>query len=309
MTLFSGCVCGDDLRGGLDGGGAADASTGPRDAGAADAGRVDAGSVDAGIFDAGRTDAGATDAGPFDAGPCDALLCESFEAYAAGPLGDGQQLGPWRVEVSDGGSTAAIATLSDGSKTLRVHLDQGSSAGAQLKTRAGVPLFAAARPQLYGRLRMYMSPDGTSAHWTLLGASGVVPSGTTSAGATASYRAGGYDDGSGKNAWRAAYSNSATGQECHRNSPQRMQAGGWICVSFSFDGPSMQYRLFQQGQLVTNLSVDQFGDGCADMSNQKWWGPDFSELYVGALSFSPMTGPLDVWVDDVTLDARPVSCP
>jgi hypothetical protein len=36
--------------------------------------------------------------------------------------------------------------------------------------------------------------------------------------------------------------------------------------------------------------------------------PNFDEFYVGALSFHPMSAGLDLWIDDVVLDTKPVAC-
>ena len=32
-------------------------------------------------------------------------------------------------------------------------------------------------------------------------------------------------------------------------------------------------------------------------------------LFVGAWSFHPLNAPLDVWIDDLVVDTKPVSCP
>jgi len=34
-----------------------------------------------------------------------------------------------------------------------------------------------------------------------------------------------------------------------------------------------------------------------------------TQLYVGAWSFHAMNAPLDVWLDDVVVDTKPVTCP
>ena len=59
------------------------------------------------------------------------------------------------------------------------------------------------------------------------------------------------------------------------------------------------------------LVVDETGQGCVgDVANDSpWYGPVIDQLYVGTWSFHPMTGPLEVWIDDVVVDTEPVACP
>jgi hypothetical protein len=281
------------------------------DAGAGTDGGSDAGTSDSGTPDAG-VDAGTPDAGPADAGDvcASAKLCETFEGYDAGPLSDGNTFGPWRVNVQDSSGSANIDTTRavSGTRALHVHIDQNASSGAQIRTQAA-PLFAQTRQQLYGRFMMYLGPDGTSIHWTMFGASGIVPAGTTSAGANATYLFSAFDNGSGKNEFSEVYGNSSTQQDCYHGSSLLMPVNQWACVAFSVDAPNRQYRFWLNGIAHPELSINDRGDGCVNQANQSWWGPDFDEFYMGALSFHPMSGPLDLWIDDLVVDTNPVACP
>jgi hypothetical protein len=284
------------------------------DAGLPDAGAADSGQPDAGQRDGGAADSGAPDAGPVDSGVPDAgdfcagaKLCERFDEYDAGTLSDGTMFGPWRVNVQDSSGGAVLDDV-QGSRALHVHIDQGASSGAQIKTRAA-PLFASTRQQLYGRFKMYLGNDGSSIHWTMWGASGIVPQGTTTAGASATYLFSSFADNNNKNDFSEVYGNSQTGQDCYHGSQQLMPVGRWACVAWSLDAPNRQYRMWLDGTSVPSMSLNDMGDGCVNQANQSWWGPDFDELYLGALSFHPMSAPLDLWFDDIVVDTSPVSCP
>lgn len=288
------------------------------DAEVADAGVVDAGFDAGSLVDAG-TDAGTvvdagTDAGvPTDAGndPCGgAKLCERWDGYSATTLSNSSNLGSWRVNAPGPGITASLDTArSRSGKALKVHMDQGSASGAQLRISSG-PLFAMTRSQLYGRLWLYMGADGSSTHWTIFGAAGTIPGGVPTSGNRATYLFSAFQDGSQKNIFGDVYYNDQTRQDCWNASSQRIPTNRWACVSFFIDGQAMRYRFSLDGAAVPSMNVDMTGQGCvAHPANSPWYGPAFSEFYVGAMSFHPMTAPMDLWIDDVAVDTVPLSCP
>ncbi len=296
---------------------APDASTpvdaGVRDAGLTpDSGTPDSGTHDAGASDAGPLDAGATDAGPVDAGDfCNgALLCERFEGYPLGALSDGQNFGPWQAKIQDSNATASIDEMPSGSgnHALKVHIDNTFTSGAQLLSYAA-PLFSPTRTKLYGKLRMYLAADATSEHWTMFGFSGNLPQGDPNAGAYATYEFSSFDDGMGHNQFGDVYGNDGTGQDCNTHSTQLMPVGRWACVSFLVDATAIQYRMWLDGTPVPSMSVDTMGLQCVDHTSNPWYGPDFSNLFVGAWSFHPMRAALDMWIDDYVVDINPVDCP
>jgi hypothetical protein len=297
--------------GALDGGFDAGFDSGTPDSGSRDSGTGDSGTMDSGIPDSGPIDSGTVDAGVDSGFSCGAaLLCETFDTYDAGPLPSGATLGPWKVNVQDSSASADVSTMrsTSGAQAFHVHIDQNASSGAQLKTRPNVPLFASTRTQLYGRFMMYLGPDGTSIHWTMWGASGTVPQGTTSAGANATYLFSAFNLNN-VNEFSEVYGNSVTGQDCYHGSNVLMPVNAWACISFSVDSAAIQYRMSVDGGVIPSMSLDTMGDGCVNQANQSWWGPLFDQFYIGALSFHPMTGPLDLWIDDLIVDTQPVGCP
>jgi len=40
-----------------------------------------------------------------------------------------------------------------------------------------------------------------------------------------------------------------------------------------------------------------------------WYGPTITQLFAGAWSFHAMNAPLDLWIDDLVVDTKPVACP
>ncbi|MBX7098627.1 MAG: hypothetical protein K1X89_13045, partial [Myxococcaceae bacterium] len=274
--------------------------------GSAGGGRAGGGSAGGGQPDGGRTDGGTSDGG----GGGSAKFCEVFETYATGALSGGATLGPWKVNVADSNGTVSIdgTHVVSGSKALKVHINNGASSGGQLRTKAS-PLFSPARPQLYGRFMMYLANGaGTSQHWTMFGAAGTVPDGPTM-GHHATYLYSAFAS-SAKNSYGEVYYDDQTAQDCWHTSNTLMPLDKWTCVAFSVDGPNKAYRFWLDGTSIPGLSVNTTGDGCvAHPAATPWYGPNFDEFYIGALSFHPMTASLDLWIDDVVLDTSPVACP
>jgi hypothetical protein len=271
--------------------------------------------------DAGLTDAKAT---PRDAEPQDAVsdmrvvpsycsgqkLCDDFESYPAATLKNGGDLGAWRSVIEQGNGSAAIDNNKSfsGTRSLKIHINPGSAGGAQLRTKSSA-LFGSGSPKLYGKFRMFLENGaGTSNHWTMFGGSGVVPAGVPIAGNHVTYLFSAFND-NGSNRFGNVFYNDQTRQDCWHHSTQKVPTGRWACVGFSVDGPKIEYRAQLDGQPVPSLSVDQKGDGCLNAApDAPWYGPNFDEFYVGALSFHPMSAGLDLWIDDVVLDTKPVAC-
>jgi hypothetical protein len=272
-------------------------------------------SVDAGFpVDAGRTIAdGGTqppDAGNNECGT--AKLCESFESYPTSGLANNSMLGPWRVRVSDNRGAVSIdsSRAASGQKAIKVRIESGAASGGRIHYNAG-PLFASPRPQLYGRMKIFMGADGSSVHWTMFAASGVVPPGSAASGHRTNYLYSSFQQqGTKKNLFGAVFSDNQTGQDCYQGTSQFIPTNRWACVAFSFDGAALKYRLWLDGAAVPGGAVNTTGAGCVSHPPQTpWYGPRFDEFYVGAWSWHPMSAPMELWIDDVVLDDQPVSCP
>jgi hypothetical protein len=265
-------------------------------------GTIDAASHDAVVDDAPLVDA------PRGVVCGNQLLCESFESLTGGALTNNQMIGGFRAEVQAPGTLAIDTTRAySGTQSLKAHLDSASQGGGRLWAQSGA-LFAQTRRHLYGRFMMWASSDANSVHWTIFGASGVVPSGPAM-GHTGTYMFSAADD----KKFMAVFYDNQTTQDCWHHAtelvPVAATSDHWTCVSFEADAENIRYRMSLDGRAITSFSVDTTGDGCLHVAGDTpWYGPAFDRFYLGALSFHPMSGPLDVWFDDLVVDTQPVEC-
>jgi hypothetical protein len=282
------------------------------------------GSNNDGASDSGvGTDTGAipNDAGS-DAGapnPCgSALFCETFDTYSSvTTVADKQKFGPWTAALNTGATMALDgAHTTSGADALHVHIDNAATAGGRLYAYAsgGQAIFAGAPTHIYGRMMMYINPNGTSVHWTFFGEDG--PAATTDdggAGRNASYIMSSLPK-SNVNTYSFVYGLSAQGADgYHDCSSQSMTSmpSTWSCVSFEMDSSARKLRMYQDGGATPILSVDDHGANCVAPTpvTDAWYGPAMADMFVGAWSFHAMNAPLDVWIDDLVVDTKPVACP
>jgi hypothetical protein len=252
------------------------------------------------------------------ADPCgDALLCDTFEGYAGTTsIDDNQELGFWRASVEESGGAMSLdgAHTVSGSKALHVRVDQGASAGGRLFASGAQPLFQGGPKHLYGKMQMYIDPNGPSVHWTFFGASGPADSMSPEAGRRATYLMSSLpkDD---VNTFSFVYGLEASGgdpfHDCYYQSPTPMPSPGWTCVEFEMDGADRKLSMSIDGGATVAGSVDDHGQGCVGgvPGDSPWYGPEVDQVYVGAWSFHPMESPLEIWIDDVVVDTKPVACP
>lgn len=259
------------------------------------------------------------EAGPVDAGadaavdPCaGALFCETFESYpTVTTIADKQKLGPWRAEVKATGATMGLdgTHRTSGGNALHVHIDDKATSGGRLFAEGTQPIFEGAPKHLYGRLMMYIDPNGASTHWTFFGVNGK----NDASNRNASYLLSSLPE---KNANAYAFVYGLAGiptepyRDCYRHSTALMPSSAWSCVAFELDSETRKLRMYKDGAADPIVSVDDRGQGCVAPTpgNTTWDGPSITQLYAGAWSFHAMSGPLDVWIDDVVVDTKPVSC-
>jgi hypothetical protein len=69
--------------------------------------------------------------------------------------------------------------------------------------------------------------------------------------------------------------------------------------------------MYKDGAVDPILSIDDHGNGCVAPTSvtDPWYGPAVDQLFVGAWSFHQMNAQLDVWIDDLVVDDKPVACP
>ncbi len=263
-------------------------------------------------------DAGAdADAGAPD--PCgDAALCERFDSYTSvSTIADKQKFGPWSASLAATGAVMNLdgAHTTSGTSALHVHIDDAVTAGGRLYASGAQPIFAKTPTHLYGRMMMYIDPNGTSTHWTFFGADGTTAPGTPDAGAGrgASYIMSSLPK-NGVNTYSFVYGLAATStdgyHDCSSQSATPMPSA-WACVSFEMDSQARKLLMYKDGAATPILSVLDHGADCVapTPATDPWYGPAVTDLFVGAWSFHPMNAPLDVWIDDLVVDTSPVACP
>ena len=279
---------------------------------------ADASALDAVTSDA-TQDVTTTDA-PVDVAPVDpcggALFCETFESYpTVKTIADTQKFGPWHAALKTGATMALDGThVTSGANALHVHIDNTVTAGGRLFADGAQPIFASSPTHLYGRMKMYIDPNGTSIHWTFFGLNGPADPSSPAAGRNASYILSSLPK-AGVNTYSFVYGLSAKApdgyHDCSSQSATQMPTAAWSCVSFEIDSITRKLRMYKDTNTTPILSVDDHGNGCVapTVFTDPWYGPVVSQLFVGAWSFHAMNAPLDVWVDDVVVDTKPVTCP
>ncbi len=288
---------------GAGGAGGIAASTSTGGSGGSSGETVGAGGADAGV------DAGSVD-------PCGtALFCEKFDDYdGVKAIADKQKFGPWHAALNQGAAMDLDGTHTmSGSSALHVHIDNAVTAGGRLFADGAQPIFASAPTHVYGRMMMYIEPpNGTSIHWTFFGVSGDAEPSSPAVGRNASYIMSSLPK-NGVNTYSFVYGLQAQGNDgfhdCSSQSSTNMPSS-WACISFEMDSVARKLRMYKDGAVDPILSVDDHGTGCVAPTSKDspWYGPSVSQLFVGAWSFHQMNAPLDVWVDDLIVDTKPVSC-
>jgi hypothetical protein len=279
---------------------------------------------DGSTADVAAIDTGADAPAPIDAAvdvtppdPCGgALFCETFESYpTVKSIADAQKFGPWHAALKTGATMGLDgAHVTSGASALHVHIDATATAGGRLFADGAQPLFAGKPTHLWGRMKMYVDPNGTSIHWTFFGMSGPADPGSPAAGRNASYILSSLPKAN-VNTYSFVYGLAAKGSDpfhdCSSQSTTSMPTAKWSCVSFEIDSVARKLRMYTDANPTPILSVDDHGKGCVAPTavTDPWYGPVVSQIFAGAWSFHPMNAPLDVWLDDVVVDTKPVSCP
>ncbi len=299
-----------------DSGGSNEAASSTSTDGAIGAGDSSSG-TDAGSSGDAASDA---DAGPLD--PCgNALFCEKFDNYAGvTAIADQQKFGPWHAALGTGATMGLDGMHKvSGSNALHVHIDNAATAGGRLFADGQKPIFANGPTHVYGRMMMYIDPNGTSVHWTFFGVNGNAEPSSPVVGRNAQYIMSSLPK-NGVNTYSFVYGLEAMGgdgdgyHDCSSQSSTSMPSA-WACVSFEMDSVARKLRMcWGDGAVDPILSVDDHGTGCALPPRQRtspWYGPlSIAQLFVGAWELPSDERPLDVCKsDDLVVDTKPVSCP
>jgi len=243
------------------------------------------------------------------------LFCETFDNYpAVTTIADQQKFGPWHAALATGATMGLDGMhTTSGSSALHVHIDDAVTAGGRLFADGAQPIFAGKPTHVYGRMRMYIDPNGTSVHWTFFGVNGTAEPTSPATGRAASYILSSLPK-NGVNTYSFVYGLSATATEAYHDCSSQSSTSmptGWACVSFEMDSVARTLRMYEDGAAAPILSVDDHGKNCVAPTavTSPWYGPAITQLFAGAWSFHAMNAPLDVWIDDLVVDTKPVACP
>jgi hypothetical protein len=261
-------------------------------------------------------DGGGADADGGSTDPCGAaLFCETFDDYpAVTTIADQQKFGPWHAALATGATMRLDgAHTTSGATALHVHIDDAVTAGGRLFSDGAQPIFANKPTHVYGRMKMYIDPNGTSVHWTFFGVNGAAEPTSPATGRSASYILSSLPK-NGVNTYSFVYGLSSTATEAYHDCSSQSSTSmptGWACVSFEMDSVARTLRMYEDGAAAPILSVDDHGKNCVAPTavTSPWYGPAITQLFAGAWSFHAMNAPLDVWIDDLVVDTKPVTCP
>lgn len=85
----------------------------------------------------------------------------------------------------------------------------------------------------------------------------------------------------------------------------------WACVQWHFDASANTLKFWLNNSELTQIQVVNMGDGCvSNTQNGVWWGPQsFNNLRLGIEQYHGNSQARTMYIDDVVVDDRVVSCP
>lgn len=256
-----------------------------------------------------------------DAAICEsALFCDDFEGFAAGAA----PAGAWTA-IENNGTVAVDTTRAfRGAQSVKASTLSTAESGSTYKAAfiglTQAPVVPVPNEAFYGRMMFFLeSAPTTNVHWTIVDATGTVPGQEYSA----TYRYGGQlpvTDASGTpgSQLMANYDTTDFYQtpprgpqtDCYQHADGKVvPVGRWACAEWYFNGPEAQMRFWLDGAELTDIAIDQTGQGCvAQDATYRWEAPVFSRLDVGWESYQEDDA-RSIWIDDVVIGTAPIGCP
>jgi hypothetical protein len=240
-----------------------------------------------------------------------AVFCDDFEdGTASSPPAT-----PWTVQRG-GSATAVVDGMHRVSGAQSVKFSVPTGPGKAFIALTNAPVFPAMGNAFFGRVMLWLDAAPTaSVHWTIVEATGLVPSQTYHA----AYRLGGQhpimSGGSFAGSQLMAnyetpdsYSGNGPGSDCWRHANSIvLPTARWSCVEWSYDGPNNAMTMWVDGMQV--VTVSGTGDGCVNQpANYPWTAPTFDTLKLGWESYQT-DGARTLWLDDVAISTERVGCP
>lgn len=240
--------------------------------------------------------------GPMKNGCGSELVCDDFESYAPGKAPSGS----WSAE---GGDAVQVDTGKAFSGAQSVHFKIPADPARMMMTRNNMPPIPG--NNMFGRVMLYLTttpvvPNQQWVHFNLIRADGALPDGSR-----------------GHYAWGAIYGKvfeNYDPHDCYKISNTRFPDKRWACFQWQFDGSKVsgsganevrknQIRIWLDGTLLNDASVDGIGDGCPDKTHTPWVAGTFDALNVGWEHYQKAAEDNDLWLDDLAVDDHPIACP
>src|SRR5262249_2203071 len=107
--------------------------------------------------------------------------------------------------------------------------------------------------------------------------------------------------------------------DCWTNSDDSFTTEKWLCVEAGFDGSeaatggtkNILRRWIDGGLRAEVLGMGHAccvdGQGCS--ANMPWVAPAFETLKLGWSTYYGTSPAIEMWIDDVVVDSKPISCP
>ena len=248
------------------------------------------------------TDAAGGDGGDAGVDPCkDRTICDSFESFAVGT----KPGAPWKPLESNGTVTISDTRAHTGTHSVKLVTNGGTQYQEAMIQTSGAPLFPAANNTLYGKMYIWVEVAADhNVHWNILSASGLLPA--PHATTTAFFDYGGQLD-----LLLALFDTSggSVNTDCSSHSKQGIPIGKWACYAWAQKGPTNEMQLFDEKGQIADMHIVGMADSCLNHDlNDKWIAPTFTSTKVGWESVQTETA-RTVYIDDVTFDDQPLSCP
>ena len=208
-------------------------------------------------------------------------FCDSFEDMAVGETPGT----PWGTERR---GEPVIEVAGDeayrGARSVKITAKGRETAFLSLK---GAPVFPLAGNIMYGRaiIKLETTPE-KRVHWTIIEGKGASADGSH----VIEYRYGGAkpieEDGVHIGSRLMANYETPNGPktDCWHSAKNRtvMPTDRWVCLAWAFNGRENGMKLWLDGDLLDDLSVNGVGQGCMHASDDHaWQAPIFDQINLG----------------------------
>jgi hypothetical protein len=274
----------------------ADAAVPPPDAARA---AVDTGTQRPGDATSAVTSDAAGDMGiapPVPAGDCKGIkFCDDFESYPV----DQPPKGAWTATAPTGGATLVVDGTRPFSGTKSIHITTpGMKAAAMI--RLPKALFPLPQNNLFGRMMVFFVKAPIMTHFTLFASGGPIADGRNQ-----TYSLGGHNNG-------RIFFGYGPPEDYGRSSQTLWPNGRWACIRWQFDGsagadglPKSELRAWLDGKALDDMTIIKNTGAGKD-----WPAPNpFSGGSLGFANYQIITATVELWIDDLAVDSRPLDCP